>query len=189
LPYVGPDNHAGAKRAVSHLIGLGHEAIAFFGGYASMTTQRERIAGYRDALQEAGLAFDERLIFESMPTRAGGSESAEAALASLLRPTAAFCYNDIVAMGAARALAARGVVIGRDFGLVGFDDIVEAEHTAPPLTTVNANTRWMGARAAESLLGLIDGADPADMSFMGDTRLVVRESCGATRQHALQEAV
>ena len=63
--------------------------------------------------------------------------------------------------------------------VIGFDDIAEAEHNAPPLTTVNAETREIGARAAQSLLGVIDGADPATMSFIGASRLVVRESCGA----------
>src|SRR4051794_15861324 len=172
LPYVGPDNRTGAFRAVTHLIALGHRQIAFFGGDASMTTQRERVSGYRDALQAAGLPFEERLIFDSMPNRLGGKEAVERALASSPRASAAFCYNDIVAMGAARALALRGVRVGPDFALVGFDDIVEAEHNAPPLTTVNADTREMGSRAAQSLLGMIDGGDPAEMSFTGDSRLV-----------------
>jgi LacI family transcriptional regulator len=189
LPYIGPDNVSGARRAVEHLVGLGHRAIAFLGGYGTMTTQRERIAGYRDALQAAGLPFDEGLVFESMPTRAGGAEAIGAALASGRRPTAAFCYNDIVAMGAARALTLRGVKVGGEFAIVGFDDIVEAEHNAPPLTTVNADTRAMGARAAQSLLGVIDGADPTAMSYVGDSRLVVRESCGTRQKAKMREAV
>jgi LacI family transcriptional regulator len=189
LPYVGPDNVTGARRAVQHLIGLGHRSIAFLGGYATMTTQRERVTGYRDALQAAGLPFDDGLVFEAMPTRAGGSEAIEAAFASGRNATAAFSYNDIVAMGAARALTLKGIKVGRDFALIGFDDIVEAEHNAPPLTTVNANTREMGARAAESLLGIIAGADAGSMSFVGDTRLVIRESCGALQGRTFREAV
>jgi LacI family transcriptional regulator len=188
LPYVGPDNRSGASRAVEHLISLGHRDIAFLGGYATMTTQRERVSGYRDALLRAGLSFTASLIFEALPTRAGGRNAIQAALATDRCPTAAFCYNDIVAMGAAREMAQRGMRVGAEFGLVGFDDIVEAEHNAPPLTTVSADTRAMGARAAKSLLGLIDGADPATMSYMGDTRLVIRESCGA-KQRNVMEAV
>lgn len=187
LPYIGPDNRVGSRDAVGHLINLGHRSIAFLGGYASMTTQRERISGYRDALIAAGLPLRDELIFEAMPTRAGGSEAISAALASPYKPTAAFCYNDIVAMGATRALGLRGIRVGVDFAVIGFDDIVEAEHNAPPLTTVNADTRIMGTRAARSLLGLIDGADPQAMSFIGTTRLVVRESCGAYRRDSLKE--
>ncbi|MGN8112905.1 LacI family DNA-binding transcriptional regulator [Labrys sp. 22185] len=187
LPYIGPDNRAGAREAVSHLIKLGHRSIAFLGGFGSMTTQKERISGYRDALIAAGLPLTDELICEAMPTRAGGAEAIAAALASPHRPTAAFCYNDIVAMGATRALGLRGIRVGVDFAVIGFDDIVEAEHNAPPLTTVNADTRIMGTRAARSLLGLIDGADPEAMSFIGTTRLVVRESCGAHGRTILKE--
>lgn len=179
LPYVGPDNRAGAQAAVDHLIRLGHRRIAFLGGYATMTTQQERISGYRDALTAAGLPFETGLIFESMPTRDGGREGLEAALATPRPPSAFFCYNDIVAMGATHALNTRGIRPGADVAVVGFDDIAEAQHNAPPLTTVNADTRDMGARAAQSLLSLIQGGDPADLSFTGEARLVVRESCGA----------
>ncbi|WP_293868285.1 LacI family DNA-binding transcriptional regulator [uncultured Alsobacter sp.] len=179
LPYVGPDNQAGARKAVEHLIGLGHRRIGFLGGYATMTTQQERISGWRDAILGAGLPFDDTLVFESMPTRDGGRQAVEASLAHPARPTAVMCYNDIVAMGATRALAMRGLRAGKDMAVVGFDDIDEAEHNAPPLTTVSAETRLMGARCAESLLGLIQGSDPQEMGFTGPTRLVVRESCGA----------
>ncbi len=85
-------------------------------------------------------------------------------------------------MGATRALTERGIAPGRDLAVVGFDDIAEAEHNAPPLTTVSADTREMGARCAESLLGLIRHEDPAGLSFAGAARLVVRESCGAGLQ-------
>jgi LacI family transcriptional regulator len=188
VPYVGPDNRTGVRQAAEHLIGLGQRQIGFIGGYSTMTTQRERLSGYRDALQAAGLPFDEALVFESMPTRAGGFEAITAALASPARPTAVICFNDVVAMGATRALALRGIRVGIDFAVVGFDDIAEAEHNAPPLTTVSADTRWMGARAARSLLGLIGGADPASMSFMGETHLVVRESCGAKYQRSSKKS-
>jgi len=179
LPYVGPDNRNGARQAVEHLISLGQRRIGFIGGYASNTTRVERLSGYRDALQAAGLPYDEALVFESMPTRSGGFDAITEALAAQARMTAVVCFNDVVAMGATRALGLRGIRIGRDFAVVGFDDIAEAEHNAPPLTTVSTDTRRMGARAARSLLGLIGGADPVSMSFMGETRLVVRESCGA----------
>jgi LacI family transcriptional regulator len=189
LPYVGPDNRTGSRDAVAHLISLGHSNIAFLGGDGTMTTQRERINGYQDALRAAGLPTPDDLIFDSMPTRVGGAEAILAALASHRRPTAAFCYNDIVAMGATRTLGLNGVRVGVDFAVIGFDDIVEAEHNAPPLTTVNADTRIMGARAARSLLGVIDCADPQTMSYTGKTRLVIRESCGAHAPANLRETV
>ena len=182
LPYVGPDNRSGERCAVEHLLRLGHRRIAFIGGDGGMTTQQERVSGWRDALNGWGLAADDSLIFEAPPTRDGGRIAIERALAMLRAPTAFVCYNDIVAMGATRALASRGIAPGRDIAVVGFDDIAAAEHNAPPLTTVSADTRDMGHRCAESLLGLIRREDAAGLSFAGPSRLVVRESCGAALQ-------
>jgi LacI family transcriptional regulator len=182
LPYIGPDNRRGERIAVEHLLKLGHRRIAFLGGDARMTTQQERVAGWRDALGGWGLAVDESLLFEAPPTSEGGRQSVERALALAPPPTAFACYNDIVAMGATRELGRRGFVVGRDAAVVGFDDIAAADYNAPPLTTISADTRELGARCAESLLGLIKGEDPAGLSYAGDSRLVVRESCGARWQ-------
>jgi LacI family transcriptional regulator len=183
LPYVGPDNRKGARDAVEHLLRLGHRRVGYLGGDKGMTTQQERVGGWRDALNGAGIAADDSLVFEAAPTRAGGREAIERALSGAAPPTAVVCYNDIVAMGATRALTERGILPGRDMAVVGFDDIAEAEHNAPPLTTVSADTRDMGKRCADSLLGLINREDPAGLSFAGVARLVVRESCGAGRQN------
>jgi LacI family transcriptional regulator len=179
LPYVGPDNQKGERFAAEHLLRLGHRRIAFIGGDGRMTTRQERLAGWRDALNDWGLPAKESLIFEAPPTREGGQMAIERALAEARPPTAFVCYNDIVAMGATRALALRGIVVGRDIAVVGFDNIAAAEHNAPPLTTVSADTREMGIRCAESLLGLIRREDPATLSFAGESRLIIRESCGA----------
>lgn len=177
LPYVGPDNEAGTHHAVDYLLGLGHRRIAFFGGFASMATQRERVAGYAAGLADAGLTFDPTLVFETMPTRAGGAEAMQRALAMPVPPTAAVSYNDIVAIGAIGALARLGRRAGADFSVVGFDDIPDAVHNAPPLTTVTAHTRHLGAVAADLLLAIIAGAEPAETNVIGKTELVLRESC------------
>jgi LacI family transcriptional regulator len=179
LPYIGPDNARGERGAVEHLLRLGHRRIGFLGGDSAMTTHLERVSGWRDALNDAGVAADHSLIIESAPNRAGGRLAIERVLSLPRPPTAVLCYNDIVAIGATRELNVRGIAPGRDFAVVGFDDIAEAEFNAPPLTTINAETREMGRRCAESLLGLIRRADPAGLSFAGHARLVVRESCGA----------
>jgi LacI family transcriptional regulator len=182
LPYIGPDNNEGERLAVEHLLRLGHRRIAFIGGDRTMSTQQERVSGWRDALNAWGVAADESLVFETPPTREGGRAAIEQALAAARPATAFVCYNDIVAMGATRALMERGIVPGRDIAVVGFDDIAAAEHNAPPLTTVSADTRELGLRCAESLLGLIRHEDPTGLSFAGEARLVVRESCGANLQ-------
>jgi LacI family transcriptional regulator len=189
MPYVGPDNHKGERRAVEHLLRLGHRRIAFIGGDATMITQQERAGGWRDALNGWGVAADPELVFEAPPTRDGGRAAVEAALASRAPPTAFACYNDIVAMGATRALNARGIMPGRDIAVVGFDDIAAAAYNAPPLTTVSADTREMGVRCAESLLGLLRREDPESLSYAGDSRLIVRESCGAGRATTVESEI
>jgi LacI family transcriptional regulator len=179
LPYVGPSNRQGARQAVEHLLRLGHRRIGFLGGDSAIATHEERLSGWRDALSAAGLAADSSLVIESAPTRAGGRLVAERALSLSRPPTAMFCYNDMVAIGATRELGMRGIQPGRDVAIVGFDDIAEAEYNAPPLTTINVGTRELGRRCAESLLGLIRREDPAALSYEGEARLIVRESCGA----------
>ncbi|MBL8573114.1 MAG: LacI family DNA-binding transcriptional regulator [Hyphomicrobiaceae bacterium] len=179
LPYVGPDNRSGARAAVAHLIALGHRRIAFVGGFPTMTTTRERLDGWRDALVAAGLPHSDALVFPTMPTRAAGAVIADAVLAGPDAPTAALCYNDIVAIGLIRALAERGSDVGASFGVIGFDDIAEARHNAPPLTTVSAETRHLGAIAADVLMKLILGEANPPHNVIGQTRLIVRDSCGA----------
>ncbi|MBV9635447.1 MAG: LacI family DNA-binding transcriptional regulator [Methylobacteriaceae bacterium] len=179
LPYVGQDNTAGERIAVEHLIGLGHRRIGFLGGYATMATQRERVAGYKEALSAHGIVFEPILIAESPPTRSGGGVAVKTMIDLPDPPTAAVCFNDMVAVGAIRELSRQGIRAGRDFSIVGFDDIAEAAHNAPPLTTVTGETRQLGAEAAHVLLDLIAGAPAPAAPVIGPTRLIVRESSGA----------
>jgi LacI family transcriptional regulator len=176
---VAPDNRAGAARAVEHLARLGHERIAFLGGFDRMSAHRERLGGYRDGLVRAGLVQDSGLEIEALPTKAGGA----GAMAQILRladpPSAALCFNDIVAIGAVYELARVGRTAGVDFGIIGFDDIAEAEHLSPPLTTVAVDTFGLGERAASLLLRQIAANEPRVENYVGDARLIIRESCGA----------
>jgi LacI family transcriptional regulator len=179
FPYVGPDNVAGVRCATEHLATLGHKTIAFLGGNNSFAAQRERVLGWRQALQGAGLVIDDRLIIDSSPTRAGGAEAVLKAMALSPKPTAAVCYNDVVALGASRMLLERKHKVGQDFSLVGFDDIAEAAHSYPSLTTISAGTRAMGREAAQRLLQLIAKKDKQSTVFLGEAKLIQRESTGA----------
>ncbi len=79
LPYIGPDNFNGARQAVQHLLRLGHRRVGFLGGDGAMTTQQERVSGWREGLNAGGLAADSSLIIESAPTRVGGRHAIERA--------------------------------------------------------------------------------------------------------------
>lgn len=175
------DNHAGAKDAVRHLIALGHRRIAFLGGIANTTVFAERSQGWRDALTEAGLEAPEELVIASTAARAGGVAAVERALSLPVPPTAALCFNDAAAFGVCDGLRARGKEPGRDFAVVGFDDVIEAETAVPALTTVSVDPQGMGRRAAQMLLKQINAGRIEPEAVVSSVRLVVRESCGAAR--------
>ena len=175
---VAPENALGARKAVAHLIAAGHRRIAFVGGVPAMNVREERLAGYAQALADAGLPYDPDLVIETPIQPSGG-----AAAASLARDlaTAALCFNDVVAIGLIRALTKAGVRVGAEFAVIGFDDIEEARHMYPALTSVAVNGRSLGARAAQLLMRQLASGDFAPETILSPTTLVVRASCGAAR--------
>jgi LacI family transcriptional regulator len=176
---VAPDNIGGARRATEHLLGLGHRRIAFLGGRVGMVVLEDRRAGWAKALAAADVLADPALAVEATPNRDGGFAALQQALALPDPPTAALCFNDVVAIGALHALAAGGMAAGRDFALVGFDDVADARLIQPALTTVAVESRRLGERAATILLDLLREKRPSPQHFTGEARLVVRASCGA----------
>lgn len=176
---VSPENKEGARKATAHLVALGHSRIAFVGGLASMVVRDERLSGYRLALEEANIPFDETLVVESMINYSGGASAVPQLLSRPKPATAALCFNDVVAIGVIRAFAATGVIVGKDFGVIGFDDVDEAKHTYPALTSVAVNGRSLGSRAAQLLMKQLASGDYEPEAVICPTTLVVRASCGA----------
>jgi LacI family transcriptional regulator len=176
---VAPDNLGGARRATEHLLRFGHRRIAFLGGRAGMVVQEDRRTGWAQALAAAGVGVDPALVVETNPNREGGFAALQQVLALAEPPTAALCFNDVVAIGAIYALGARGLAVGRDFAVIGFDDIADARLIQPPLTTVAVEPRRLGERAAAILIDQLRGRRAAPQHFTGDARLIVRTSCGA----------
>jgi LacI family transcriptional regulator len=175
---VAPENREGARKATRHLIALGHRRIAFAGGMP-MSVRDERIAGYQDALAEAGLGPDPALVIDTLPNYAGG-ESAASQLMNLAEPpTAALCFNDVVAIGLMRALGGLGRTIGEDFAVIGFDDIDEARHMRPALTSVAVGGQSLGERAAHLLMRQIANKGSEPETQLGPASLIIRGSCGA----------
>ena len=177
---VTPENREGARKATAHLIEQGHNRVAFVGGSGSLFVREERHAGYRLALEEAGIPFDADLVLDSATNYAGGGAAAARLLVLPERATAALCFNDVVAIGLIRALIEAGVVIGRDFAVVGFDDIEEAKHMLPALTSVAVNARNLGSRAAQLLMRQIASGNFEPESVLCPTSLIIRSSCGTT---------
>jgi LacI family transcriptional regulator len=176
LDYAGIDNAQGAQLAVEHLYQLGNQRIAFIGGNSNSSAGQERIEGYRRALTRSGLPFDPLLVIASVPTRLGGYDSVQRLLQIEDRPTAALCFNDVVALGVIEALELAGLKVGAGFGVIGFNDV--SADTEPALTTIDTAPRQLGETAAELLLRRIKKPDSLIQTTILHPRLIVRESCG-----------
>jgi LacI family transcriptional regulator len=154
------DNRAGALLATQHLIECGHARIAFIAGDPGHEDALEREAGYRQALKQAGIAFDPALVLPGDFTEAGGLLAVNRLLDSRVPFTAIFASNDQAAIGAALGLYRRNVRVPDDVSLVGFDDVAPARFAIPPLTTVKQSVYETGAQAALAMLDLLKGQAP-----------------------------
>lgn len=179
-PSVQIDNVGAARTVTDHLLDLGHRSIAFVAGpYASHTVQ-DRLAGYREALEQRGMRYDEGLVTEGDLQEATGYEAARAMLRRNPRPSALIAANDRMAFGAMAALLDAGLELPRDVSLAGFDDVSLTSFVRPALTTVSVPTYDIGRAAMHLLLDAFDGKRP-DEPTMLPTTLMVRGSCGPPR--------
>jgi LacI family transcriptional regulator len=174
--YVGSDYVVGGEMAVEHLIQKGHKRIAFLGGPSESSAWKGRLQGYCNALKRAGLEFDETLLFESPVSREGGVNVIRKVLRHPNQPTAAFCFNDVVAFGVMIGLKEAGLTPGQDFAVVGYDDIHEAALFTPALTTIKSSPRLIGKIAADLLHQRIKGLDSEPQRILINPELVVRDS-------------
>lgn len=154
------DDLDGSCQIMKHLIGLGHRRIAYLGYARSGRTNAKRLAGYREQLRAAGLTVEAGYEFEVQTSDPAGGRSAVNHFLSLSpRPTAIFCYNDMLAIGLLRGLQESGLRVPADCSVAGFDNITLSAFTTPPLTTFDQPKRTIGAQAAELVLGLLDDED------------------------------
>ncbi|WP_434625163.1 LacI family DNA-binding transcriptional regulator [Azospirillum sp. B2RO_4] len=179
--YAGVDYQAGMETVTEHLISLGHRRIAFVGGTLDHSAYAARHAGFTAAMRRHGLADD--LVLRCPLTRRSGAEMADHLLnrpqAPTAAPTAALCYNDVVALGLMLGLEARGLRAGHDLAVTGFDDVPEAALSRPALTTVATSARQIGQEAARLLLRRIADPQGPPERIILPSRLVVRQSCGS----------
>ncbi len=170
------DDFAGAKMAVGLLIDLGHRDIAYIACPERERSNRNRMNGYKAALESRGISVNERLILQlgGKDDMARGAAAVEEILSLDERPTALFCYNDMTAIGALQALHESGVRVPEDISIVGFDDVPISSVVCPALTTVAQPKEEMGVKAMEMLLALIEGEERENVVVK--PRLVVRSS-------------
>lgn len=177
------DNVGASMCATRHLIGLGHRRIAYIGDRFGCQSDTERFSGYLSALDLAGLPFTPEYVTHGNGRPECGTSTMEALLALPSPPTGVFCYNDMTAIGALRAVAERGLRVPDDLSLVGFDDLFVAQYSTPPLTTVRQPMRDMGRLALETLVKLLSGGS-TQPSIKLSGELIVRQSTASPKENA-----
>jgi DNA-binding LacI/PurR family transcriptional regulator len=175
--YVDVDNLGGARAGVVHLLQRGRRRIATITGPHDMGAGQDRLAGYRAALAGAGLAEDPSLIVEGDFSEVSGVQAMRGLLERRPDVDGVFVANDLMAVGALRALRDAGRRVPEEVAVVGFDDSPVSRVTDPPLSTVRQPVEELGREMAEMLVRLISGAgDQARESAVLPTELVVRSS-------------
>ncbi|TDL78814.1 LacI family DNA-binding transcriptional regulator [Peribacillus frigoritolerans] len=173
--YVTTDNVLGAKRAVEHLISLGHTKIALINGHDQAYVSKQRLKGYLDALMEARLEVNEDWIVSGDFSE----EKAELVTETLLKEhpeiTAVFCASDLMALGAMKSAKASGIHVPEGLSVIGYDNILLAAYSNPALTTIAQNKFELGYQAANSLIDMLEGKSGSNVITL-KTDLIIRES-------------
>ena len=160
LPTIVPGEIGGGHAATEHLIAMGHTRIGFINGEPWMEAAKDRLKGYRRALATADLPFDPALVRDGDWMSGTGFEATLSLMREARPPTAIFCANDLMALGAMEALAQLGLKVPEDVSLMGYDDQEISRHTHPPLTTMVLPNYEMGRAAVEALLAAADLPPP-----------------------------
>ena len=171
------DDYIGGGMAASHLLERNHTRVGLLTESDEVSSSRERVRGFRDVWSQAGLALEENMI------RACGNDlvrDGKLQAGELLRqphsPSALFCCNDLLAIGALQAVKERGLRVPQDVSVIGFDNTILAEVTDPPLTTVAQPTEMMGKLAVDSLVRRLEGEQTDDERVVLRPELVIRQS-------------
>jgi LacI family transcriptional regulator len=175
------DRASGAEALMDHLISLGHRRIGFIDGVAFPGQAEHRTQVYGQKIAALGLSVSEQLLRNCGPTIQDGYAAAQELLDLAQPPTAIWAVNDLLAIGALRAIRERGLCVPEDISLAGFDDIAFASQVYPPLTTVRIHAEQLGRQAARMLFQRIKDPGREPMQEVIDTELVIRQSTAAAR--------
>jgi LacI family transcriptional regulator len=166
----------GVKKGVSYLIENNHHKIACISGISGFKSTDERQAGYMEALREYGIQVLDEYIVTGAYTMKSGYRAMQQLLSLATRPTAVFCSNDDMAIGAIKAIHEYGLKVPDDISVVGFDSIPFAEYTIPSLTSIKRKIKDISHLAAEKLLTLMNSDETQGELIMLETSLIKRES-------------
>jgi LacI family transcriptional regulator len=172
------DNAQGARRLIEHLIAIGHREIAHVSDAEDTSTGRERLRGYREALEAAGIPFQPELVIRTTVDRIGGYRATQEILARDPLPTAIFAVNNMTAVGTMEALRERSLSVPKDMGLVCFDDVEHLAVLSPILTVIDQPAEIFGSLGVQLLLERMTGkANSRPRRIILQTDLIVRQSC------------
>jgi len=188
VDFVVVDNRQGAQLAAEHLISLGHKEIAVISGPLSSFPGRERHEAFLQTLSDLGQPVRQGHVRLSDFRVEGGHTSMASLLDDQIPPTAVFCANNMMTIGALRLLRERGVAIPDDVSLVGFDDLDLSELLNPPLTVIDRATFTLGSSAAELLRARLATPDREQQHLTLPVQLVIRGSTAAPSQRSLNHA-
>lgn len=170
------------EQAVQYLIGLGHKRIAVITGNAELNENDPRLIGYKNALEKAGIEFDPGLLYRGgSDTIMTGVHSMQQVLATNRDITAIFAFNDLLAIGAIKALQEAGLNVPDDVSVIGFDNILMSGYINPALTTINVPKYEIGRALIRELIGVIRKTPPGH-EFL-TTNFVVRQSTGFVKHN------
>lgn len=182
LPSLGFDNEGAARMAAAHLLELGHRRIGVISGFTTHNDRaRSRVDGVRKSLAQAGLSLPAALVTEQAFNLEGGRLGLRQLMRGRHTPTAIFCGNDLLAVGALLEAQRMGLNIPVDLSICGIDNLEIAQAINPGLTTVSLPTQDLGRMAAKSMLSAISGEVVAAQSLL-PFELVIRGSTAAPRK-------
>ncbi|WP_323815989.1 LacI family DNA-binding transcriptional regulator [Cellvibrio sp. NN19] len=178
IPSVNIDNSAAAEDAVNYLLSLGHKRIGVIAGNMAVPSTQSRMEGYKNALQKAGIAFDEQLVEIGNYALSGAAEATYKLTQLTHPPTAIFAFSDEMGMSCISTLHKMGFKIPQDFSVMGFDNIRYAEYCSPSLTTIAQPMTEIGIACMELLLPQLNGEPMIPIKRILPHQLMIRESTG-----------
>jgi DNA-binding LacI/PurR family transcriptional regulator len=180
VPTVITDDFAGGAAAARHLLALGHTRVAVIAERSRVRSSRERIRGFRETFEAAGLTLPEdRVMYSGDALVPDGKSKAEQLLQLGERPTAMFCCNDLLAIGALQAAKQLGIRVPAELSIVGFDNTILASVTDPPLTTVAQPIELMGQMVVDLLLQELTKGPQDNQRMVLAPQLIARQSTAA----------
>jgi len=176
FPLVDEDSQMGIGLIVNHLVEQGHTHLACISAPANLMLAHYRLKGFIESLETHNISIDRSMIIEGNMTQKSGREVGRQLLDLPHPPTAIVACNDLMALGAMTAVQERGLVVGKDIAITGFDDVPSAEQAHPPLTTIHQPIYKIGMMVCEKLIKILGGEEVKERKVILQPSLVVRQS-------------